>query len=132
MANFKKVPLKERVISGAVVFVIFISFSYYTQLFKPVNSLDLYQLLSFAKSFEKAQSLMLDGYEANFKEEDYEFITSIDNQANSINQFTLFEYEEKTYLIKTSPGTRGFQKLKVHAIEEVPPEVRNYFLELAP
>ncbi|WP_404450159.1 hypothetical protein LG307_10185 [Sutcliffiella horikoshii] len=75
---------------------------------------------------------MLEGYEANFKEEDFEFINGTDTRANSISQFTLFKNDEKSYLIMTSPGTQGIQKLKVLAVEELPTEIRDYFLELSP
>jgi len=124
--------LKSRLIAGIMIFVVLVSVSYYIHLFKPKNSVDLYQSMSFADDFEEAQSLMLEGYEANFKEEDFEFINGTDTQANSISQFTLFEYEEKSYLIMTSPGTQGIRKLKVLAVEELPTEIRDYFLELSP
>ncbi|NLP49814.1 hypothetical protein HC179_03745 [Bacillus sp. RO1] len=124
--------LKSRLITGIMVFIVIISVSYYLHLFKPKNSVDLYQSMSFADDFEEAQSLMLEGYEANFKEKDFEFINGTDTQANSISQFTLFEYDEKSYLIMTSPGTQGIRKLKVLAVEELPTEIRDYFLELSP
>ncbi|WP_404469594.1 hypothetical protein [Sutcliffiella horikoshii] len=131
MGRLKKMSLKSRLIASIMIFVVLVSVSYYIHLFKPKNSVDLYQLMSFADDFEEAQSLMLEGYEANFKEED-EFINGTDTQANSISQFTLFEYEEKSYLIMTSPGTQGIRKLKVLAVEELPTEIRDYFLELSP
>lgn len=130
MGRLKKMSLKSRLITGILIFVVLISVSYYLHLFKPKNSVDLYQSMSFADDFEEAQSLMLEGYEANFKEEDFEFINGTDTQANSISQFTLFEYEEKSYLIMTSPGTQGIRKLKVLAVEELPTEIRDYFLEI--
>lgn len=118
--------------AGIIIFVILVSVSYYFYLFKPKNSIDLYQLISFANSFEEAQSLMLEGYENNFKKEDFEFINGKDRGANSISQFSLFEYDEKSYLIMTSPGTQGIQKLKVLTVEELPKEIRDYFLEILP
>ena len=132
MGRLKKVSLKSRLITGIIVFVILISVNYYFHLFKPKNSLDLYQSMTFADDFEEAQSLMLEGYEANFKEEDFEFINGTKTVANSINQFALFEYDERSYLIMTSPGTQGIRKLKVLAVEELPTEIRDYFLELSP
>lgn len=128
----KRLFLKSRLLLGIVVFVILISVSYYFHLFKPKNSLDLYQSISFADDFEEAQSLMLDGYEANFKEEDFEFMSGTNTGAKSISQFALFEYDEKSYLLMTSPGTQGIGKLKVLAVEELPVEIRDYFLELSP
>ena len=132
MGRLKKVSLKSRLITGIIVFVILISVNYYFHLLKPKNSLDLYQSMTFADDFEEAQSLMLEGYEANFKEEDFEFINGTKTVANSINQFALFEYDERSYLIMTSPGTQGIRKLKVLAVEELPTEIRDYFLELSP
>lgn len=131
MEKLKKNTLKSRLRIGIMVFVVLISVSYYFFLFKPKNSLDLYQSMSFADDFEEAQSLMLEGYQANFKKEDFEFMNRTDTHANSISQFTLFEYDEKSYLIMTSPGTQGIRKLKVLAVEELPTEIRDYFLELS-
>ncbi|WP_223489978.1 hypothetical protein [Sutcliffiella horikoshii] len=131
MGRLKKMSLKSRLITGIMIFVVLISVSYYIHLFKPKNSVDLYQSMSFADDFEEAQSLVLEGYEANFKEEDFEFINGTDTRANRISQFTLFEYDEKSYLIMTSPGTQGIRKLKVLAVEELPTEIRDYFLELS-
>ncbi|CAG9623124.1 hypothetical protein [Sutcliffiella rhizosphaerae] len=124
-------PLKSRLITSIMVFVVLISVGYYLHLYKPKNSVDLYQSMSFAEDFEEAQSLMLEGYEANFKEEDFEYINGTSTPANSISQFTLFEYDEKSYLIMTSPGTQGIRKLKVLAVEELPTEIRDYFLRLS-
>lgn len=132
MGHTEKMSFKRRLITGIVVFIILISVSYYFFLFKPKNSLDLYQSMSFADDFEEAQSLMLEGYEANFKEDDFEYINRTDTRAKSISQFALYEYDEKSYLIMTSPGTQGIGKLKVLAVEELPTEIRNYFLELSP
>ena len=132
MEKLKKNTLKSRLRIGIMVFVVLISVSYYFFLFKPKNSLDLYQSMSFADDFEEAQSLMLEGYQANFKKEDFEFMNRTDTHANSISQFTLFEYDEKSYLIMTSPGSQGTQKLKVLSVEELPTEIREYFLELSP
>ena len=99
---------------------------YYTSFYTPKNSLELYQDISFAEDFEKAQKLMLKGYEANFQREDYEYI--YDTAPNRIGQFTLFEYSNKTYIVMTTPGT---DKLEVLAVEELPEEIREYFFEVA-
>lgn len=103
--------------------------AYYILFFTPKDSLELYQAISFADDFEKAQKVMLEGYEGNFKEEDFEFINRVDTSADRISQFTLFEYEEVTYLVMTTPGT---ERLKVLAVEELPEEIREYFLGVAP
>ena len=72
---------------------------------------------------------MLEGYEDNFKEEEFEFIKRLDTSPNRISQFTLFEYDERTFVIMTSPGTK---KLEVLAVDELSDDIRNYFLQLAP
>ncbi|MFJ7737373.1 hypothetical protein ACIQ2D_13760 [Lysinibacillus sp. NPDC097287] len=89
----------------------------------------MYQAISFADDFEKAQGHMLEGYEANFKKEDFEFISSLGTSPNSISQFTLFEYGHKSYVFMTTPGTT---KLKILAVEELPKDIRDYFLEINP
>jgi hypothetical protein len=132
MGIFKKISLKKRLMSGIIVFVILFSVNYYIHFFKPKNSFDLYQSISFVDNFEEAQKLMLKGYEANFKEEDFKFMKKMETQATSISQFAIFEYDDRSYLIMTSPGTQGIQKLKVLAVEELPTEIRNYFLGLTP
>jgi hypothetical protein len=124
--------VKKNVIATAItVFLILISINSYTYLFKPKNSLDLYQSISFADSFEEAQTFMLEGYEANFKKEDFEYMNRLDTDAKGISQFSLFEFDDKSYLILTSPGTQGFHKLKVLAVEELPEDIRDYFMELS-
>jgi hypothetical protein len=129
MGIFKKTSKKTRIVSGIIVFVILVSINSYIFLFKPKNSLELYQSISFANDFNEVKKLMLKGYEGNFKEEDFAFMNRLDKPANSIGQFTLFEYDEKTFVIMTSPGT---ERLKVLAVEELPIEIREYFLELSP
>lgn len=82
---------------------------------------------SFAEDFEEAQKVVLEGYENNFKEEDLGYINRRDTSPDRISQFTLLEYEGKTFVIMTSPGT---EKLKVLAVEELPDELREYFMKL--
>jgi hypothetical protein len=129
MGIFRKTSIKTRIVSGIIVFVILVLINSYIYLFKPKNSLELYQSISFANDFDEVKKLMLKGYEGNFKEEDFAFMNRLDKPANSIGQFTLFEYDEKTFVIMTSPGT---ERLKVLAVEELPIEIREYFLELSP
>lgn len=94
--------------------------------YKPTNSIELYQSIAFSEDFEEGQELMLEGYESNLKEEDYNYISREINSPYKVNQFTLFEYGNKTYILLTTPGTKKVEVLKV---EELPVEIRNYFLE---
>lgn len=94
--------------------------------FKPKNSLELYQQLTIFDSYEEIQKLMLDGDESNFSKNDFDYIQN--NTANRVGQFALIEYNEKSYVIMTSPGTK---KLKVLAVEELPEDIRKFFVEIA-
>ncbi|MEK4025662.1 MULTISPECIES: hypothetical protein [Sporosarcina] len=110
-----------------VLFLFIVSGSvYYIYFFTPKNSLELYQKLHFSDSFEQAQKLILDGYEDYFSEEDFNYIQK--HSADSLGQFTLFEYKKKTYIIMTSPGT---ERLKVLAVEALPEDMREFFTDLA-
>lgn len=111
-----------------IISVICISGSiYYLLFYTPKNSIELYQAISFADDFEDVQKLMLEGYEDNFKKEDFDYINSLDTSTALVRQFTLFEYDSKTYVIETTPGT---PLLKIFAVEELPLDIRNYFIEL--
>ena len=61
------------------------------------------------------------------KNVDYESINYIQKEfdPNSISQFTLLEFDEKTYIILTTPGT---EKMEIINIEELPIEIREYFM----
>ncbi|WP_238602016.1 hypothetical protein [Lysinibacillus parviboronicapiens] len=109
-----------------VIFVIVGGVMYYVYFFTTKNSLELYQEISFLDNFEEVQKLMLEGYEENFNEEDFHFIK--DHSANRIGQFTLLEFEEKTFVIMTTPGAKN---LKVLEVDELPEDIRKYFLALA-
>jgi hypothetical protein len=124
----RKTSLKSRLVLGIIVLVFLLSISSYIFLFKPKNSLELYQSISFADDIEEAKKLMLKGYEGNFKKEDFEFMKRLDTKSNSVGQFTLLEFDDKTFVIMTTPGT---ERLKILAVEELPIEIREYFLELS-
>lgn len=128
MGQMQKKPFKERRELILMILVLGLA-AYYILFFTPKDSLELYQAISFADDFEEAQKVMLEGYEVNFKKEDFEFINRLDTSADRISQFTLFEYDEKTYLVMTTPGT---EKLKVLAVEELPEEIREFFLDVEP
>jgi hypothetical protein len=129
MSMIQKKSLKEWM-GFTIVIVLMIGTAVFYQFFyTPKNSIELYQAISFAADFEQAQKVMLEGYEANFKEEDYEYINRLDSTPNRIGQFTLFEYADKTYIAITTPGT---ERLQVLAVEELPKEIREYFLEFTP
>lgn len=128
MGFLSKTTWNERILFILLIFLILGGSMYVKFFFTPKDSLELYQAISFAYDFEEVQNkLMLEGYQDNFKEEDFNFFNSIDTSANRVGQYTLFEYEDKTFVIVTSPGT---ERLKVLSVEELPKEIRDYFLEL--
>ncbi|WP_270181266.1 hypothetical protein [Alkalihalobacillus sp. CinArs1] len=104
-------------------------FFYYFVCMSPKNSVELYETISFSEDYEAVQSLVLKGYEANFKEEDFISLQKLGPTMNRVSQVTLLEYENRTFLVMTSPGT---EQLKVLAVEELPEEIRSYFLGLNP
>ena len=121
----KKRTLKDWIIYIVISVIIIAAAIYFMLFFKPRNSLELYQELHFSESFEEVQKQMLDGYEDNFTEEDFNYIQSY--MPSQIGQFTLFDYNSKSYVIMTTPGT---EILKVLAVEELPEEVRMFFSKL--
>ena len=92
----------------------------YWAITNPSNSLALMQTL---RNSENPESLFLDP-----KNIDYKSIEYIQEEfgPNMITQITLLEFDEKTFLIQTTPGTK---KMKIIAIEELPIEIREYFIE---
>ncbi|WP_096200043.1 hypothetical protein [Bacillus sp. FJAT-45350] len=121
---------KKTLISYIIITALLIGITtYYLLFFTPKNSLELYQAISFADDFEEGQNIMLEGYEENFKKEDFEYISRLDTTASRVGQFTLIEFSEKTYMVMTTPGTG---RLQVLAVEELPKEIRDYFLEETP
>ncbi|MEH7125972.1 hypothetical protein V7127_22435 [Bacillus sp. JJ1773] len=122
----KKRTLKDWIIYLVIILIIAGGLFYHGYFFKPKNSLELYQELTFSDSFKEVQKLFLDGYERNFSREDFNYIQ--ENTANSVGQFTLFEFNEKSYVIMTSRGTA---KLKIHSVEELPEDIRKFFMELS-
>ncbi|MER2153935.1 MAG: hypothetical protein ABS917_07085 [Solibacillus sp.] len=85
----------------------------------PSNSLELMQTL---RNSENPESLFMD--ENNFDAEIVEYIQEEFNP-NMVKQFTILDFDEKSFLIQTTPGTT---KLEIINIEELPEEIRDYFL----
>ncbi|MFD1019530.1 hypothetical protein [Thalassobacillus hwangdonensis] len=124
--SLKHKTLKEWV--GFLVFSVILvgGFIYYHLGFTPKDSLELYQQMHFADGYEEVQELVLEGYEEHINEEDIDYIQSY-SLDRGISQFTLFEYSDRSYVVMTSPGTA---RLKVLAVEELPEDVRNFFMDL--
>ncbi|KZE37249.1 hypothetical protein AV656_11805 [Bhargavaea cecembensis] len=112
-----------------VVFLILGYATYYMVFHTPKNSLELYQSIATADDFEEATKLMSEGFEGNFKEEDFEFISKSNASPNRVGQFAIFEYDEKTFVVMTTAGTN---KLEILAVDDLPKDLRDYFLQLGP
>lgn len=125
MKNEKKKTAKDNIAFFLLMAITLGGIIYYFYFLTPKNSLEMYQELRFADDFEEAQKQVLEGYENNFTQEEFDFIQ--ENNPDTIKQVTLFEYNQQTYVIMTSPGT---EKLKVLDVEEMPEEAREFFLEL--
>lgn len=110
MKKIKAIILASLVVASPII---------YWFMTNPSNSLELMQTL---RNSDNPESLYLDS-----KNIDYESIEYIQEEfsPNMISQFTLLEFDEKTYLIQTTPGT---VKMKIIAIEELPVEIREYFI----
>lgn len=85
----------------------------------PSNSLELMQTL---RNSNNPESLFLDSKNIDYKSIEY---IQEEFDPNMITQITLLEFDEKTYLIQTTPGTK---KMEIIAIEELPIEIREYFI----
>ncbi len=101
----------------------------YQSLNKPKNSIELHKEIAFSDNYDEVKKLMVDGYESNFDQADYEFISDVEKAPNRIRQLTLLEYDEKTYLLSTTPGTK---RVEVFDLEELPDDIENYLLQLEP
>lgn len=125
MGEDKKKIWSDRFAVYTLLAIIFGGFIYYSIFLTPKNSIELHQKIQFAEDFRDVQKHMLEGYEDNFSEEDFDFIQK--NTANRVGQFSLYEYDGKSYVVMTSPGT---EKLKVLAVEELPEDTREFFEEM--
>lgn len=110
-----------------LVVTILVVRGYYIFGHKPKNSLELYQAIQFSKDYSQAQNLILEGYEENFSEEVYEGIVNASTSPNSVNQFTVFQYDNQSYIIETTPGT---MKLEILRVAKLPKKMKDYLDEL--
>ena len=74
------------------------------------------------RNSDNPESLFVDS--KNIDTKSIEYIQEEFNP-NAVKQITLLEFDEKTYFIQTTPGTK---KMKIINIEELPVEIREYFL----
>lgn len=122
----KRMAIQDWVIYIMFVFLLAAGAIYYKVYFTPKNSLELYQEFIKANNYEEIRKFSLTGFEEHLSEEDFQYIK--DNIPDLIGQFTLFEFKNKSYLVMTTTGT---ERLEIIAVEELPANVREYFIELS-
>ena len=116
-----------KIIIAILLVVIIVVPSYFQIVYKPKNSLELYQAIMFDGDYNDAQKFTLKGNEGDFSKEIYEEIVNADTSPNSVNQFTVLQYDGESYIIETSPGTT---KLEVLRVAKLPEEMQDYLHKL--
>lgn len=92
----------------------------YWLLTNPSNSVALMQAL---RNADDPTAFYVNG--ADVDEQHIAYIQEhFDVQA--VSQFTVLEFDEKAYVVETTPGTR---KMNIIAIEELPEDMRAYLTE---
>ncbi|GEL78247.1 hypothetical protein [Tenuibacillus multivorans] len=114
--------------SSVVMFILLVVLIYYYVFFlNPKNSIDLFESIRYSDDFAEVENLILEGYESNFKQKDYKYMSDVGgNNASRIMQFTVVDYYEKAYIIMTAPGAN---KLEIVKVEELPDNVKEYLFE---
>lgn len=93
----------------------------------PSTSVELFRSIQNTGDYEEVKKLLAEGDTESFSEEDYEFISNLQNYPHNISQFTLLSYQDTAYLLRTTPGT---EKLKIIQVEELPADLQSYFQEM--
>lgn len=94
MKNAKKKTTKDNIAFFLLMAITLGGVIYYFYFLTPKNSVELYQELHFADDFEEAQKQVLEGYENNFTQEEFNFIQ--ENIPDTIKQVALFEYTRRS------------------------------------
>lgn len=112
-----------------IIFLLITLFTYiyYVEVhLTPKNSKELFQEIRYSEEYADVQNLVADGFKSNLRQADYAYMVDSDNSVNLVMQFTLIDYFDKTYAAMTAPGT---DKVEVLAVEELPENIRDYFLD---
>ncbi|MDV2583497.1 hypothetical protein [Alkalibacillus haloalkaliphilus] len=101
---------------------------YHTYYLTPKNSVDLFFSIISSESHSEMDDLMVEGYESEFNVEDYQYMSDINsNRENKIMQFTVVDYYDKAFVIRTAPG---LDKQRIMKVEQLPGDIQEYLLEL--
>ncbi|GIN72660.1 hypothetical protein J14TS2_31350 [Bacillus sp. J14TS2] len=95
---------------------------------RPIGSIRLYEDLSTANEYKDIENLIDDEYNDQFRETDFKLLkASMDKESpNVINEYSIFEYNDKWVLIKKSPGTKN-NILNIKVLDEDDIETLNQF-----
>lgn len=106
---------------------VLLSSIYHKIYLSPSNSIEMYRAIYNTDEYEQVKQLVAgEGTEA-FSQADYEYIRNVKNHPKEISQFTLLDFQDTAYLIRTTPGT---EKLKIIQVNELPADLQAYFQEL--
>ncbi len=106
---------------------VLLSSIYHKIYLSPSNSIEMYRAIYNTDEYEQVKQLVAgEGTEA-FSQADYEYIRNVKNHPQEISQFTVLDFQDTAYLIRTTPGT---EKLKIIQVNQLPADLQAYFQEL--
>ena len=124
----EKIQRNKYLIAIFILFFMLISHIYYAEVYlTPKNSNELFQEIRYSEQYSDVSKLMSDSFESNFKQEDYDYMTDINNSENLVMQITLIDYFDKTFALMSAPGKN---RIEVLAVQEVPENIKKYFQNL--
>ncbi|KRG14194.1 hypothetical protein [Lederbergia galactosidilytica] len=92
-----------------LILMLVIIFLLYLLISRPIGSVKLYEDLNTATEYKDIEKLIDDEYIDHFSETDFKLLRDImdKDSPNGINEYSIFEYNDKWILIKKSPGTEN-------------------------
>lgn len=100
--------------------------SYYLYGIRPKNSLELYQKIISSENYDDFLNLTLTEENIIIDKNVYLQMMNDPLPPDKIQQFTVIQGATNSYLIETTPGKT---KIKIINMQEVPDEVRTYFMQ---
>src|SRR5690554_6535019 len=96
----EKIQQNKYLIAIFILLFMLISHIYYAEVYlTPKNSNELFQEIRYSEQYSDVSKLMSDSFESNFKQEDYDYMTDINNSENLVMQITLIDYFDKTFAL---------------------------------
>ncbi|PKR76545.1 hypothetical protein CEY16_14390 [Halalkalibacillus sediminis] len=110
--------LHYKIVITFLLLTIILGVAYYELLYKPKDTIELYQSVNFSDP-QGLEELFLDDYHSSEKQELLEEIIDKNSTPWKLRQFSLFQYGDDAFIIETSPGTH---KLKIIDVRKIPNE----------